>query len=196
LADIITIRDEGGPKFSPHPEGQMAAVCVDVVDLGERLKTWGAKPKVSQSFALVFITGERRDDGHLFDVSVEFTASMFEQAKARQFLEAWRGRAYTEEEAKRGVPLHKLVGQNALLSIVHRQSQKGRTYATIGTIMPLPKRMAPADVSADEYVRPSWFQERKEAYAAELANFRRSHAAPTSDDDYVQPTGGDDDLPF
>jgi len=197
MPDVITLRDEGGPKFTPHPEGQMAAVCCDVVNLGERLKSWGTKPKVTQCFAIVFITGERRDDGTLYEVSVEFTASMFESAKGRLFLEAWRGRPYTEEQARSGVALHKLVGHPALLSIVHKVSQKGRTYATIGTVMPLPKNMPQADVNVSEYQRPAYFEERKQAYAAEVATFRRTHTAnTTNEDDFVQPTGDDDDLPF
>jgi hypothetical protein len=199
MADVINAKDNGGGGFKPHPEGQFGAVCVDVIDLGERLKTWGDKPKVAQMCALVFMTGEQNEEtGHLHDVHQEFTVSMFESANLRLFLEAWRGRSYTEEQAKDGVPLHKLVGQPALISVTHKASKKGRTYATIQSIMPLPKGMVAPSVDPEQYERASFWADRKKGYADELATFR-SRTAPAADEYAGVPANGVDDisnLPF
>lgn len=198
MADEINAKDNGGGGFLPHPEGQFGAVCVDTIDLGERLKTWGNKPKVSPMCALVFMTGEENEStGHLHDVHQEFTVSMFESASLRLFLEAWRGRSYTEEQAKAGVPLHKLVGQAALISVEHKKSAKGRTYAVIKSIMPLPKGMIAPAVNLDGYERAAFWEDRKKGYRDELANFRAT-SAPADNYASVPPNGVDDmsSLPF
>jgi hypothetical protein len=195
MADQITAVDNGGGGFKPHPEGQFTAVCVDVIDLGERLRVFSGKtPKVSQMCALVFLTGETNEDtGAPHDVHSEFTVSMFERANLRLFLEAWRGRAYTDDQAKEGVPLHKLVGHPGLVSIMHQQSKAGRTYATIQSIMPLPKGLVPPAVDTEAYKRAAFWEDRKKGYAAELANFRATHA-PKADEYQGVPANGVDDL--
>jgi len=56
---------------------------------------------------------------------------MNERSGLRRFLESWRGRSYTPDQAAEGVPLHLLEGLSALLTIEHRRSAKGRAYARI-----------------------------------------------------------------
>lgn len=198
MADRITVKLNGESQFQPHPEGQFAAVCVDVIDLGVRWEQFPGSPgKESHKVALVFATGERNvEGGTLHDIGQEFTASVHEKAKLRQFLEAWRGKKYEDKALREtGLPLDKLAGQGAYVSIVHEQSKAGRTYARIGSIMPLPKGVAKPDVTGWE--RPKFWGERKAAYAAELVAHRKEQA-PTQDYDDMPDAleGADDDLPF
>jgi hypothetical protein len=188
-------------KFKPHPAGTFAAVCVDVIDLGKRVGEFQGKVKVSPKLALVFRTGERREDGEPFDISAEFTASMFDKATLRHFLESWRGRAYSEEQITATIPIDKLVGQPAFLNILHEIAKSsGRTYARIATVMPLPKGMARPEVG--EYSRPAYWAERKaeylEAYRKhEAANAPPVSAAAASFGDMPEALADDDDgLPF
>jgi len=45
------------PCLPPHPEGQFAATCVDIVDLGERVETYpGSPPRIVRKVVLVFAT--------------------------------------------------------------------------------------------------------------------------------------------
>jgi len=193
MADEITVKDEGGGSFQSHSEGSFSAVCVDVIDLGERLKTYqGTDPKVAKTLALVFVTEERDEKGKLIEISSEMTVSMFERAALRQFLEGWRGKSYTDEQAKAGVPLHKLVGNGAWISIEHKESRSKRTYAKIKSISPLPKGLPIPDGS--DYIRGEYWAKRKAAYAEEVAKFRKQSSA---DDEYESLVGdSSDDMPF
>lgn len=190
MADSVTAQDSG-QKFSPHPEGQFAAVCADVIDLGQRVEQYAGQPaRIVQKCALVFLTTA---EGETTDVSSEVTVSMNERATLRGLLEAWRGKSYTPEQAAAGVPLHKLVGVGALISVEHKKSAKGRSYAKIKTIAPLPKEMTAPSVNG--YARPDFWAQRKKQYADEAARFQQTIAKSSEPE---QPVEEDEDgpLPF
>lgn len=195
--DTAVAKDTGG-SFEPHPEGQYAVVCVDVVNLGVRVEQFqGGEPREAHKAALVFVSGERQDNRDLVIVTLEMTLSMHEKANMRQFLESWRGRSYTPEQAEAGVPLHKLQGQVALASIEHVVTRRGRRFAKIRSIAPLPKSMEPPDAKLlEEYTRPDFFDDRKKEYAAELARHRAQHENGNGYDGAEEDEGYDDDLPF
>lgn len=205
MADEITARataDDG--KFEAHPAGQMIGVCVDLIDLGERKREWNDKGKphvtINDFCGLVFVSGTKRPDGSLHEVFAEFAVSMHKKGNLRPFLEQWRGRKYTDEEAAKGVPLHKLVGHPALMSIEHRTSKNDRTYAKISAIMPVPKGMPVPSIPVDEYKRGEFWAKKKDEYRAEVARYRATLATHPADDNFEdfddQPLPGDDELPF
>lgn len=164
---------------SPHPEGQFAAVCVDVIDLGDRVESFPGSPtKVVRKVALVFASGETNaDTGTLHTVSAEYTASTYEKASLRQMLESWRGKAYRDGDLDAGLPLHKLAGQAALMTVEHLTSKTGRTFAKLRAITPVPRQMTSAVPSALPYDRAPYWQERKEEYAAGVRKYRAETAA-------------------
>lgn len=188
MADSVTASVE---QYPTHDEGQFAAVCADVIDLGQRVEQYQNKPaKLAPKCALVFLTNSQ---GEVKDISAELTVSMGDKANLRILLEAWRGKSYTPEQAAAGVPLDKLVGHGALISVEHKRSGKGKIYAKIKTIAPLPKEMTAPSLNG--YARPDFWAARKKAYADEAARFQQSVVArsehpeqPVEDDD--------DDLPF
>ena len=166
MADVIIVRDR--VSFPPHPAGQYAATCVDVVDLGERVESYaGSDPRVVSKLALVFATSERRQDGEHSTVSAEFTRSMHEKASLRRFLEDWEGRSYARDHLEAGIPLHDLVGKPALITVEHRRSTKGSAYAKIKGITPLPKSMPAVDIA--NYKRAPHWEDRRKRYEAEVA---------------------------
>ncbi len=194
--DVATAKDTGG-GFDPHPEGQYAMVCVDVVNLGTRIEQFGdGDPRETAKVALVFASGERKND-QLYLVTVEMTNSMNEKANLRKFLESWRGKSYTPKQAEAGVPLQALHGHTALVSVEHITTKRGRQFARVRAIAPLPKAMpAPNGDVLETYSRPSFFDERKKEYAKQLAEHRARSDDPgptASEEPYLDP---DDDLPF
>lgn len=194
--DSITVKDEG-KKFAPHPEGTFPAVCVDVIDLGERVETWDGKEKLSYKIALVFDAGEdNADTGERFYIHPEFTASMGQRAALRAFLESWRGKSYTDDQARQGIPVDKLVGAGALLTIEHKTSASGRTYAKVRSVSPLPKGMGAPP--ANGYARPEFWATRKAEYAEAAARFKATTRPTTLADmpEALADDDGDDDLPF
>lgn len=190
MADSVTAQDKGS-GFTPHDEGQFAAVCMDVVDLGQRVEQFiGKPPRLAPKCALVFLT---TSGGETKDVAAEVTVSMGEKANLRALLEAWRGKSYTPEQAAAGIALEKLVGHTALISVEHKRSGQGRVYAKIKAISPLPKEI-PAP-TPNGYTRAEFWAGRKKAYAEEAAKFLRTVAK--NDELPSQPVeDDDDDLPF
>lgn len=201
MSDTLMARGSDS-KIRPHEEGQFVAQCVDVIDLGDRLETFAGKPdKLSHKCALVFRTGERNEDtGDYIDVSREFTVSMGELANLRKFLEQWRGRQYDAKQIDEGVPLHKLTGNHALLSIAHKQSGKGRVYANITACVGVPKAMLTVAAKYTDYVRADFWAERKKEYADGAAKFRAVHQKADDTDEFpgddAPPHDDADSLPF
>ena len=203
--DPVTARSNDKP-FPLHPEGQFAARCVDVIDLGEAVINYpGTQPYLAQKVVLIFWTGEKDEEsGKVLNLSNEFTLSMGKKANMRKFLEAWRGKSYTDDEAKQGVPIDRLYGAGALLSTEHKPTNSGKTFCAISSIAPLPKQMQGILPKADgiEYERDEWWGKKREQYAKEAEEFRKqsrpksSKAAEPDFADFPEAQDGDDDLPF
>lgn len=168
--------------YTPHPDGQFVARCVDVLDLGEKVEQFEQNPeKLVRKVMLVFVTGETKDFNgkpELIPLTKEFTLSAHEKAGLRKFCELWRGKSWSEAEIQaNGIPLQKLAGQYAVVSVEHKQSRAGRTYAAISGVFPVMKGVAkPADLG-DAYERPAWLTDKKLAYASEVAIYKRRTGA-------------------
>jgi hypothetical protein len=67
---------------------------------------------------------------------------MNEKANLRAFLTSWRGKAFTEEEAK-DFDVAKLIGAPCLLNIIHKQGRKdpSKVFDEISSATPIPKGM-------------------------------------------------------
>lgn len=201
MSDEVTAKGSD-KKFQSHPQGQFAGQCVDVIALGEKVVTYPGTPDyLASKCAIVFRTGEKNPDtGDLIDIAQEFTVSMGDKANLRKFLESWRGKPYTASQLDEGVPLHKLTGQWALLTIAHKTSQKGRTYAIIQTAVPLPKMMQAGVPIFPPYVRADYWQTRKDEYAKGAQDFRALHAAGSGDEiedsGFPESASDEDSLPF
>jgi hypothetical protein len=189
--DDVTAKDSGA-TFAPHSEGQFATLCVDVVNLGINVEQFGEQePREVPKVALVFASGETQEDGSLTLVTTEMTLSANEKANLRKFIESWRGKSYTPEQAEAGLPISKLYGQPALLSIEHVLTRKGRKFAKITSISPLPKAMpAPQTDVLGKYERPKFLTDRKAQYAEALKKHRGVASETVTDN------GDDDDIPF
>lgn len=175
MADQIIAKSSG--NYTPAPEGQYLAVCCDVIDLGMiENKTFG---KREHKCALVFQLDELNAQGKRHEVAERFTVSMGEKAHLRRFLGQWRGKSYSEEEAREGAPLHKLEGVNGIVQIEHRLSN-GKTYANIVSIMKTQR--GAAGIAVKEYERSQHWKKQEEP------------AAVNGDD--MAPPHDDDDLPF
>jgi hypothetical protein len=199
MPDVINAKGSKS-NFTPHSEGQHLALCVDTIDMGEKVEQYqGQPPKIVQKCVLMFRTGERNAEGHIVDIGKEFTVSMGDKANLRKALEQWRGKKYTEAEAKDGVPLHKLCGQWALITVEHKVSGGGNTYGNINAIVGVPKQMMKDLPTFEAYERPAYYAERKVEYAAEVAKMRptQHQQRPEDFEDFPGALNDeDDDLPF
>jgi len=164
MADNVIAKNEP-TVFVPPPEGDFPAVLVDVIDLGMcPTKNWGAKWKIALLFQIDCVNEET---GARYVLAERFTNSMNEKSALRKFLGQWRGRPYSDDQANAGVPLSSLVGQKAMVTVVHNQVGD-KVYANVFTI----RRRSPGDpdITADPYERsPRWAEKRQEAAGGKLA---------------------------
>ena len=145
----MAIVAKAGANYKPAPAGTHAAVCCDVVDLGELKVEYQGKAKVQHKIKIVWQIDELRDDGAPHRVSKRYTLSLHEKAGLRKDLEGWRGRPFNEEELK-GFDVEVLLAKTALLNVIHKESN-GSTFANVTGIMRLPKGMAGPTVR--DYIR-------------------------------------------
>jgi hypothetical protein len=178
----------GDKTYSLSPEGQWQFVCVDGISLGLHANpSFGNK--LEEKYALIFQIDETNPDtGKRFELAQRFTLTMGKKANLRKFLGQWRGRSYTEDEAKAGAPLAALEGANGFVVIEHKLSKDGeKTYASILSVSPLPqgtKKIVPVGYSRNEY----WATVQAKAVAPKEAEDPDSFPSALADQD--------DDLPF
>ena len=81
-------------------------------------------------------------------ISKEFTLSMGDKANLRKMLASWRGKDFTEEEAKQ-FDITKLLGVACFLNIIHKPNKENtKTYEEIASVTPMPKGInCPAQIN-------------------------------------------------
>lgn len=143
----IIASNTGGASYEPIASGSYPARCYSIIHIGTIEETiLGTTKKLNK----VRITWEMPTEMKVFKeengeqpqvLSKEFTLSLHEKATLRNFLKNWRGKDFTDEEAK-AFDIEKLVGAPCMINITHKKSKDGnKTYAEIGSISPMPKGM-------------------------------------------------------
>ena len=147
----LTMKEEAG-DFTPAPAGNHVAICYAVIDLGTQHNDAfnyegkaipaSDKPQVLIQWELpneqVEIDGESKPAS----VSCFYNAYFYENAKLRKHLEAWRTRAFTQEELL-GFDISALLGKPCMVSVVH--TDKGK--AKVSGVAAMPKGMNVPDVT-------------------------------------------------
>lgn len=141
----LTASDAGGGDFKMIPPGVHIGRCFRIVDLGTQEETYEGDTKLLPKLAIYWeLHGEDEegnplmtDNGEPMFIWQEYTRSLGQKAKLRSALESWRGRPFTEDELK-GFDVSKLINAYCMVNVTHKQSQKGKTYANVTSLTPLP----------------------------------------------------------
>ena len=142
-----------GTSIPPHPEGQFAATCIDIIDHGLVETTWQGQTRKKHKIAVRFWCGQWDGEGadrRPLWIDAWFTLSLHEKASLRKFLASWRQKPFTEDEL-RGFNVAKLLHAHALIQVSHNRTPD-KTYANIDSVMRLPATMQPP-TPLDGYVR-------------------------------------------
>lgn len=142
---------KAGGEFTPAPEGLWPGVCVDVVDKGI-VQSNLYKPRHMIQIRWVLDAEPPMPDGRPHIAVRGFGATLGEKSALRPFLEAWRGKKFTEEELA-GFDIENLIGVNGQIQILHNRS-KGTTYANVQAVVPYPRGLAKMIVPVG-YIRQS-----------------------------------------
>jgi hypothetical protein len=158
---MAVIAANNGGDFKPTPQGNHIGRCYRVIDLGTHKREYQGKPKGAARKVMIAweLLGEdeegaplKMEDGRPLSISKRYTLSLGEKANLRSDLEAWRGRAFTDDELA-GFDLKQLLGVYAMVNVKH-EKKDAKTYANVAGLAPLPKAMRetrPAPVNPPQF---------------------------------------------
>jgi len=204
---MIIAEAKENKTFELVPSGNHIARCYSMVHIGTLEEEFQGEKK---NLNKVRITWELPTETKVFNpekgeqpysISKEYTLSLHEKSTLRKDLESWRGKGFTEDEAK-AFDIAKLLGKPCMLNVIHKTSKSGNGYAAISSISSVPKGMiCPEQVnpnfefSYSEFSQakfdsmPDWLKDKMKL----TPEYRKATEATVS----VEPGSDvDDDLPF
>lgn len=140
------IATDSGTTRELIPAGNYIARCYQMVEIGTVTDIVMGKSVTAKKLRLGWelptelkVFKEEKGEQPLV-ISKEYTQSMNPKANLRKLLASWRGKDFTEAEAK-AFDVTKLIGAACFINIIHKQwvSDPTRTYEAIASITPLPK---------------------------------------------------------
>lgn len=140
----IYATSSGSQKRETVPAANHVARCYQMIEIGTIEDNFQGEVKmlhkVRLTFELPFETRVFKEENgeQPMSISKEFTLSMHEKSTLRQMLQSWRGKAFTEAEAKK-FDVAVLVGVPCMLNIIHKPKKDGEITAVISSITPLAK---------------------------------------------------------
>ena len=201
------------------PAGTHVARCYQIIHIGTIVDTYQGEEKLVNKVRLVFeLPLETADFGkgeQPFSIGRDFTLSMHEKSGLRAFVQSWLGKSMSDSEASK-FDIGTLLGKEAMVSVMHRTANTGRTYADLKGASPLAKGMiCPPQVNAaflldydsqDFDLRfkmlPEWLQNKVSSSAEfsqrldKAADQMNKAKAMLEQSGLVKPTENEDDLPF
>ena len=138
------VEDTGG-NFERCPPGMHLGRCYRIVDLGTQKSEYMGEAKYLHKIMLGWeIHGSddngkalKMNDGRPFAIFKNYTLAWSEKANLRIDLQAWRGKAFTQEEMRK-FDLQNILGAWCMLNIIERQGQNGNTYSNVSSVTPVP----------------------------------------------------------
>lgn len=161
MAFIATDSGSGG-NFKRVPAGAYIGRCYSLIDLGTQLTSGQYGEKLQHKIQIGWELFGEDENGNPLTIDVDgkempmtikksYTVSLHEKAGLRKDLAAWRGRDFTDEEAK-AFDVSKLLGAYCMVNVTTSESN-GKTYSNVAGLTPLPgalKNSKPAAVHANQ----------------------------------------------
>jgi len=143
---ILATTNQTKKSIEIIPAGSYPARCYSMIHIGTIEETFNGETKERNKVRitwelpteLITFNEERGEQPRV--IAKEFTLSLHEKSTLRSFLESWRGKSFTDKDAQ-SFDVTNLLGVPCLLSITHKTSGNGKTYANIASVSMLPKGM-------------------------------------------------------
>lgn len=154
--------DTGGDSnFKRVPAGAYIGRCYSLIDLGTQKTDGQFGTKFNHKIKISWELFGDDDQGNPLTIDVDgvqmpmtisknYTVSLHEKANLRKELAAWRGRDFTEEEAK-AFDVSKLIGAYCMVNVTTSETN-GKTYSNVAGLTPIPsalKNSKPAPVHSN-----------------------------------------------
>lgn len=140
-------KDSGGGDFKRVPPGAYIGRCYSLIDLGTQLTSGQFGEKMQHKIRVAWELFGEDEQGQPLTISIDgidmpmtisksYTVSLHEKAALRRDLAAWRGRDFTDEEAK-GFDVSKLLGAYCMVNATQTENN-GKTFVNVAGLTPLP----------------------------------------------------------
>lgn len=153
-------KDSGGGNFKRVPAGVYIGRCYSLIDLGTQETSGQFGTKLQHKLKIGWELFGEDDSGAPLTIEVDgktmpltisksYTVSLHEKSSMRKDLAAWRGKDFSEEEAK-AFDVSKLIGAYCMVNVTTSETN-GKTYSNVAGLTPLPsalKASKPAGVHA------------------------------------------------
>jgi hypothetical protein len=151
-------KDSGGGNFKRVPAGVHIGRCYSLIDLGTQETSGQFGTKLQHKIRIGWELFGEDESGAPLEVEIDgkkmpltisksYTVSLHEKSALRKDLAAWRGKDFTEEEAK-AFDVSKLLGVWGMVNVTTSETN-GKTYSNVAGLTPLPaalKNAKPAPV--------------------------------------------------
>jgi hypothetical protein len=206
------VASNNGVKRELIPAGNYVARCYSMVHIGTVDEEYMGEKKTLNKVRIGWelptetkvFKPENGEQPHV--ISQEFTLSLHEKSNLRKMLASWRGKDFSEEEAKK-FDVSKLIGQPCMLNIIHKHSTKdpAQIYQTISSISSTPKGIPcpppvnePFILDYDDFDEEKFnalpdFMKEKMKTSKEYRNMQQPHVSHVDVNEITEPM---DDLPF
>lgn len=143
---MAIIATNKGVKRDLIPAGNYVARCYQMIHIGTVPENYMGETKELDKVRIGWelptelkVFSEDRGEQPLV-IGKEYTLSLNEKANLRKMLASWRGKDFTEDEARQ-FDITVLIGKPCMLNIIHKPSVKDPStiYEEIGSISPIPK---------------------------------------------------------
>lgn len=133
--------------FGPReliPPGNYAARCYSIIHIGTIVDSWKGQPKemnkvrIAWEIPELMRTFDDKKGPQPMSFSKEYTLSTGEKSNLRKMLASWRGKDFTEDEAK-AFDVTVVAGACCMLNIIHKTSAAGSQYEDVASVSKMPK---------------------------------------------------------
>lgn len=146
----FTASDNGGSNFKRVPSGAFIGRCYSLIDLGTQRSDGQFGIKDQHKIQIRWELFGDDDDGNPLTVDVDgktmpmtisksYTVSLHEKAALRKDLASWRGKDFSDEEAK-AFDVSKLLGAYCMVSVTTSENN-GKTYSNVSGLTRLPSAL-------------------------------------------------------
>lgn len=148
----------GGGGYKRVPSGVFVGRCYSLIDLGTQMTDGQYGQKMQHKIRIGWELFGEDEAGQPLTVEVDgkempmtisksYTVSLHEKSSLRKDLAAWRGKDFTDDEAK-AFDVSKLVGAYCMVNVTTSETN-GKVYSNVAGLTPLPgalKNSKPAPV--------------------------------------------------
>lgn len=195
--------DSGGSNFKRVPSGAFIGRCYSLIDLGTQHSEGQYGPKDQHKIQIGWELFGEDDDGQPLTVEYDgktmpmtikksYTVSLHEKSGLRRDLASWRGRDFTDDEAK-AFDISKLMGAYCMVNVTTSENN-GKTYSNVAGLTKLPTALKDAkpapvhgnilfDMDNPDMALFEGFHEKLQEAIKRAPEWKGSKSAATSDYD-------------